>query len=332
MADLLSQQDIDNLLAGINSGSVAMSSEEQTKPEAKGTDKDAVTFDFRLPHRLSKNQMRTLQAIHESFAESFSSYLISRLQTTVNITLASIDQLFYSEFVLSIGNPSSLFVFRIVENDALAVLEISPQLALSMVSRLLGGPIGKEKKARLLTEIEQTIVRGITQRAVADLQKAWKTIAPLTFQIERYETEGEFIQIAPASEIVLLVSLEVTVGDQKFMMNVCFPTFALEDELTKINTQGAAAGIAINNSKKEWSNILAQKVTQTEVSVSAVLGNASITMKEFLRLEIGDVVKTNISINGDVQLNIGGATRFYGKPGASNGHLAIRIERGNSQQ
>ena len=328
MAEILSQQEIDNLLAGINSGSVDVSVQEQPRVESK-SNKEVLTFDFRLPNRLSKNQLRTLQAIHESFAETFSSYLISKLQTTVNITVASIDQIFYSEYVLSIGSPSCLYVFKILESDTLAVMEMNPQLALSMVSRLLGGSIGEEKRTRLLTKIEQTIIKGIVARNISDLQKAWKTIAPLTFQIERFETEGEFVQVAPANEIVLLVSFEVTLGDQKFMMSICFPTFALEDELAKLNSQSVSTSLQVSNSKREWSNTLLKKITQTSIPVSVVLGQAKLTVEEFIHLEVGDVLRTNIQANGNVQIDIGGSTRFYGKPGVSNGHLAIQIESDN---
>ncbi|NUN69057.1 MAG: flagellar motor switch protein FliM [Bacteroidetes bacterium] len=328
MAEILSQQEIDSLLAGINSGSVNVAVPEATGFTPRGG-KEAITFDFRLPHRLSKNQLRTLQAVHESFAETLSSFLISRLQTTVSISLASIDQLFYSEFVLSIGSPSCLYVFRIVESDALAVLELNPQLVLSIVSRMLGGPVGEEKNARLLTQIEQTIIRGITQRAVADLQKAWKTIAPFTFQMERYETEGEFVQIAPASEIILLVSFEVSIGDQKFMMNICFPTFALEDELAKLNTQSVNA-ISMAQSKKGWSRVMAKKIEQTTLPVSVILGCATLSVKELAELQPGDVIRTAIPVNGETAIEIGGTTRFYGKPGVSNGKSAVRIERVNT--
>lgn len=328
MAEILSQQEIDSLLAGINSGSVNVAAPE---PPSFGSrsGKEAITFDFRLPHRLSKNQLRTLQAVHESFAETLSSFLISRLQTTVSISLASIDQLFYSEFVLSIGSPSCLYVFRIVESDALAVLELNPQLVLSIVSRMLGGTIGEEKNARLLTQIEQTIIKGITQRAVSDLQKAWKTIAPFTFQMERYETEGEFVQIAPASEIILLVSFEVAIGEQKFMMNICFPTFALEDELARLNT-GSINAVSMAQSKKGWSRVMAKKIEQTSLPVSVVLGNATLSVRELAELKPGDVIRTGIQVNGEASIDIGGATRFFGRPGVSNGKAAVRIERVNN--
>jgi flagellar motor switch protein FliM len=323
MPEILSQQEIDSLLAGISVGAAepAAAEEKEKKPA-----RDVITFDFRLPHRLSKNQLRTLQVVHESFGETFGSYLISRLQTTLNVNITSVDQIFYSEYVLSIGNPSCLFLFRIVESDALAVLELSPQLVLSIVSRLLGGSLEAEKDPRLLTQIEQSIIRGIVMRALADLQKAWKTVGSLTFQFDRYESEGDFAQIAPTSEIVLLVSLELTFADQKYLMNICFPTFALDEVLSKLNVQSLKS-MAISSRSSKWTKPLMRDISTTTVPATAVLGSTTILLRELLDLEPGDIVRTNIPISGDVQIDIGGKPLLWGRPGISNGHIAIKVNR-----
>jgi flagellar motor switch protein FliM len=115
------------------------------------------------------------------------------------------------------------------------------------------------------------------------------------------------------------------------MMNICFPTFALEDELAKINTQSVTAGMRISGTKKEWSKTLMRKISQTSIPVSAVLGQAALSVRELIQLEIGDVVKTKIPVDGEVSIDIGNATRFFGKPGVSHGNLAIQIERVNKQ-
>ena len=323
MPEILSQQEIDSLLAGISVGAVepAVTEDKEKKPQ-----RDIITFDFRLPHRLSKNQLRTLQAVHESFGETFGSYLISRLQTTINVNITSVDQIFYSEYVLSIGNPSCLYLFRIVESDALAVLELSPQLVLSIVSRLLGGSLEAEKDPRLLTQIEQSIIRGIILRALTDLQKAWKTVGSLTFQLERYESEGDFVQIAPMSEIVLLVSLELTFGDQKHLMNICFPTFALDEVLSKLNLQSLKSMSTVKGGAK-WSKALLKDISTTTVPARGLLGSTTIQLRELLELEPGDIVRTNIPISGEVQLEIGGKPWVFGRPGISDGRVAVKVER-----
>jgi len=323
MPEILSQQEIDSLLAGISTGGVASSVPEE---EEKKLTRDIVTFDFRLPHRLSKNQLRTLQAVHESFCETFGSYLISRLQTNLNITVTSVDQVFYSEYVLSIGNPSCLYLFRIVESDALAVIELSPQLVLSTVSRMLGGSLQAEEDPRLLTQIEQSIIKGIVVRALSDLQKAWKTVGSLTFQLDRYESEGDFVQIAPMSEIVLLVSLELSLGDQKYMMNVCFPTFALDEVLSKLNAQSLKS-MNIWGRGAKWSQALLKDISTTTVPATAVLGYTSIKLCELLDLEPGDMLRTNIPISGEVEVDIGGKPWLWGKPGVSSGRMAVKVQR-----
>ena len=323
MPEILSQQEIDSLLSGISTGVIQT---QETPLEQKKTTREAITFDFRLPHRLSKNQLRTFQAVHENFGEAFGSYLVSRLQTTVTVTVSSVDQLFYSEFVLSIASPSSLYIFRIMESDALAVLEVSPQLVLAFVEHLMGGVAEGDKNARLITKIEQSIVKGIIQRALNEIQRAWLTVAELTFKLERYESEGDFVQIAPASEIVMVVSFEVIIGTQKYLMNLCFPTFALDDVLAKLNLQHFS-GLTVSKTEGDWSALIAKGLGNTSVVATAVLGESTLTLRELLDLEPGDILRTGIAIDGDVKVLMGGKPRLWGRPGISKGKVAVKITK-----
>lgn len=323
MPEILSQQEIDSLLSGIN---VDQPIPAETPAEEKKAAKEMVVFDFRLPHRMSKNQLRTFQAVHESFAEAFGSYLVSRLQTTVSVTVSSVDQLFYSEFVLSISSPSCLHIFRIQESDALAVLEFSPQLIIAMVEHLMGGVAAGDKSPRLITKIEQSIVKGIVHKAIIEIQRAWKTVAELTFKLERYETEGDFAQIAPASEIVMVVSFEVSIGTQKYLMNVCFPTFALDDVLAKMNIQHFST-VPAGAREPSSERAILHRLGSTQLSAVAVLGETTLTLRELLNLETGDVLRTNIPLDGEVKVNIGGKPRLLGKPGITDGKVAVKVTR-----
>lgn len=323
MPEILSKQEIDSLLTGMSPGQSAAA---QTPPDPGKSEKEAITFDFRLPHRLSKNQLRTFQAVHEGFGETFSSYLVSRLQTSVTISVASVDQLFYSEYVLSIASPSSLYVFRILESDALAVLEVSPQFHLAMVEYLMGGVAEGEKNARLITKIEQSIVKGVIHHALEDIQRAWKTVAELTFKLERYESEGDFVQIAPASEIVMVVSFDVTLGTQKYMMSLCFPTFALENVLARLSMQHFS-GMTPIKGQADRRTAIARQIGETEVETVALLGETAMTLGELLHLEPGDILRTNIPLTGDVQMQIGGKTRVLGRPGISKGKMAVKVSK-----
>jgi flagellar motor switch protein FliM len=315
MAELLSQQEIDSLLSGT------------TAPEAAAADvprREIVRFDFRLPHRLSKRQLQTFHAVHDSFGESFSSHLVARLQTTVTMGVVSVDQIFYSEYVLSTAKPSCLYVFRVGDSDAMAVMELSPQLVLAIIARLLGGTSEGKVQSRSITRIEQNIIKGIVMRALMDLAKAWQTITDTKFRLERYETEGDFMQIAPTSEIVLVVSFEITIGEQKHLMNICFPTFALEDVLAKLNVQNFG-NVAKTAEHAEWTQSLLKKIESTTVPATCILGETQLTLQQLVELEVGDVLLTTTPINGELRVLLAGKERAKGRPGVLSGRKAVKI-------
>lgn len=303
-----------------------MSDEVKTaEVQAVGTEEQHIkTFDFRLPHRLSRTQLRTFQAIHDGFAESFASYLGSRLQTSVTITSTGVAQRFYSEYGASIASPSCLYVFRMAGPDAAGALDMSPEFALTMVEHLMGGVAGGERKVRALTKIEQSILRGIILRALAELQRAWEVMTPVTVTLERFESDKDFLQLAPASEIVVLVSFSVTIGETPHRLTLCFPTFALEDALARIAGRGDADFYQAG-ADRGWRDGLSQHLGMTTVEATSVLGVTTLKLRDLLQLEPGDVIRTDIPVNGDVRVMIGGKSRFCGRPGVSNGRMAVRI-------
>ncbi len=318
MAEILSQQEIDSLLAGIGTTSAAGTSEDTAQP------REVVPFDFRLPHRMSKRQLQTLHAIHESFAETFSSFLVARLQTTASMSVVSVDQVFYSEYLQSVARPSCLFVFRTGHNDASGVIDFSPALVLSIVARMLGGAIEGQPQSRAITKIEQNIVKGIVLRSISDLENAWKSILESKFTLERYETEVDFLQITPASEIVLVVSFELGIGDQRHLMSVCFPTFALEGVLTRIDMQKNGT-VARTEDQKQWSGRILKSLSQTKIQATCVLGETRLTLEQLVGLEPGDILVTDTVITGELNVMIGGKQRASGRPGISNGKKAVKI-------
>jgi flagellar motor switch protein FliM len=295
-------------------------------PEAPdaGPDERIKTFDFRLPHRLSRTQLRTFQALHDGFAESFASYLGSRLQTPVTITSTGVAQRFYSEYGASISSPSCLYVFRMAGPDAVGALDMSPELALTMVEHLMGGIAGADRKVRALTKIEQSILRGIILRALAELQRAWEVMTPVTVTLERFESDKDFLQLAPASEIVVLVSFSVSIGDAPHRLMLCFPTFALEEALVRVSGRGDADFYQAG-ADPGWREVLSRQLGTTAIEATSVLGETTLRLRDLVRLEAGDVIRTDIPVNGDVRVLIGGKEQFYGRPGISNGKMAVKI-------
>lgn len=325
MSDVLSQNEIDSLLSEMTTGAVDVD-DVLTGKLQKG---EVSNYDFRRPNRISKNQVRTLQTVHESFAEVFGYYLVSKLQTVVSISVTSVDQLFYSEFILSVSNPSCLYVFDIEGTDGSGIMEISPQLALVIVEKLLGGAGEVQPKARSITPIEQSVVRGVIEHALADLSTAWRSITELDFKYQRLEMEADFVQIAPSSEIVAVVSFDVNVGVHTFLMNLCFPTFALEEVLARLNRQHVTtSSLKLSDRRlRENMNIMKQQMSTTYLPIVAELGKASITLKELMELKEGDVIKLNKRINEEIELIIAGRRKLAARPGNIESKRAVRITR-----
>lgn len=325
MSDVLSQNEIDSLLSDMSSGAVDVD-EILTSKTVQG---ENTNYDFGRPNRISKNQVRTLQNIHESFAEVFGYYLVSKLQTVVSITVSSVDQLFYSEFILSVSNPSCLYVFDIEGTDGSGILEISPQLALTLLDRLLGGQAENQEKSRTITPIEQAVIRGIIEHAFSDLKSAWKTIADLNFRFSRLEMEADFVQIAPASEIVVVISFDVNIGTQTFLLNLCFPTFALEEILAQLNRQQVTTqATKISEIKmKENMGMLTRHLESSYLTVFAELGKTSLSVKEILELKKGDVLKLSKRINEHIEVIIGKKRKLAARPGSVEGKKAVRVLR-----
>lgn len=315
----LSKKNIDDLLDNI-------SDKYSTRKIRK---EDINKYDFHRPNRISQNQVRTLQSIHENFAEIFSYYLASKLQTTVNIITTAVDQLFYSEYILSVSNPSCLYVFSIEGTDGSGILEISPELALIIVERLLGGNADAEPKARTITAIEQTVIRGIIEHALTDLKNAWKSISDIGFRYQRLEQEADFVQIAPSSEIVIVISFDVYIGSQTFLLNLCFPTFALEEVLAKLNRQQVTSSSMPVSVKKTKENILTvnQQISTTYLPVIAELGKTSITVTELLDLKSGDILKLKRRVDEEIEVIIAGKRKLAARPGTVEGKKAVRIIR-----
>ena len=326
MAEILSKQEIFSLLGGIASGQVRTQSEGD-----ENGDKIVERFDFRLPQRISEDHLRIIRAIHENFADSFKTYLVSRLQMMVSVTLQSVEQMQYNEYVFGNIGPRSLYVFRVEESSTYAIFELTPELILALVERLLGGSLADaiaqgSQEPRAITKIEQSIVKGFIQRGLTDLQNAWRRLAPLTFRLERYESRGDFAQITPSNEIVLVLVFDIAIADKHFGLNVCFPTAAVKDVLEKLEGQEKIQ-LRASKGRDSWTGELTRKIEMTELPMTIRLGQVKLPIQDLLHMEVGDVLRLDTKITDEVSILIGGKQKFFGKPGTSNGNIAVKVTR-----
>ena len=324
MAEVLSQQEIDQLLNKVKSG------EEQ--PVNQNTEKEAVLFDFRLPNRISKNQLRTIRNINENFAESFIAFLVTKLQSIININVTSIDQIYYSEYILSVSNPACLYTFEIRNTDIKGILELSMDLSLALVDKLLGGSGVGTKQSNIITPIEQKVIGVVVERVMVDLRKAWQIVDDLDFKVERFESDIDFAQITSQSESVLLISFEILIAEKSYMMNLCFATFAFDKILSKLSSQKFSSIRPAKNAATSTSEIISNHLYKTFLPVTVEFGSAKISVQNLFDLEKGDIIKLDTSISDEHTVKIGNKTLFMGRAGVVNRHKAIKITRKVEQQ
>lgn len=333
MAEILSQKEIDALLSTVSldeGGGGAEAASAETGGEQEVESKSASLYDFKHPNRVSKDQLRTLQNIHETFAKTFNAYMAVRLRTIVDINLISVDQLQYSEFILSISDPSCIYIFRIEELNGVGILEVSPQLVLYIVDRLFGGKGSTAEEARVITAIEQTVMKKIIEKAMENLATAWQQVSPLTFILEGFESNPDVVQIAPPGETVITISLEIKIQDTSSLMNICYPYLTLEDIISKLNVQHF-----VSMTKKEVSEeeqeMINDRLKLTALPLIAYLGNTRITIKDLINMKRGDVLRLDKRIDDLLEIEIGGSRKYFGRPGVSGKKKAIKIVRSITQ-
>jgi len=326
MAEILSQKEIDALLNSVSSDEGFPEIQEEITEDIGMEGKAANVYDFKHPNRVSKDQLRTLQTIHETFAKTFNAYLAVRLRTIVDINLISVDQLQYSEFILSISDPSCIYIFRVEELNGVAILEISPNLVLYIVDRLFGGKGSSNEEARPITTIEQTIMKKIIEKAMENLSTAWQQVAPLTFILEGFESNPDVVQIAPPGETVITIWLEIKIQDTSSLMNICFPYLTLEAIIPKLNVQHF-----ISMSKKEMTDeetsVINERLRLTSLPVIAYLGWTEITVRDMLDIKIGDVIRLENKVDDLLEVNVGGNKKYLGRPGIKGKKKAVKLIR-----
>lgn len=320
--DVLSQSEIDKLLSSLTSGSV---SAEEIKAEEE--QKKVKTYDFKRPDKFSKDQIRTLQMIHENFGRLWNTHLSTTLRTLVNVDVVSVEQFTYQEFVQSLANPSVISVLAVPPLKGNVILEIDTGIAFSIIDRIFGGTGENTVKPRTLTEIEEAVIKKSLAKALDNLREAWLNVVTMSPRIEMMEANPAFTQIVPPSDMVVIITMKVTIGEVEGFMNICMPYLVLEPIMNKLTTTFWVASSAGKDQHPEQVAILERKITRTKVPMIVELGNISVSIREFLSLNFGDVLQLDTKVEDELPVIIGSNPKFYCRPGTFGKRAAVQITR-----
>lgn len=318
MSEVLSQSEIDALLSALSSGEIDV--EEVKKEETKAKIR---VYDFRRPNKFSKDQTRTLQMIHENFARLITSYLSANLRSIVQVSVASVDQTTYEEFIRSVPNPTIINLFSINSGEGQALLEINPSIAYTIIDRLLGGPGKSIKDSRPLSEIEQRIIKLVTDKILTNLNEAWLNVTNLKAKTAKIETNPQFLQIVSPNETVAVIVFKVILGESEGFMNICIPYISIETMIDKLNAHFWFSQ-SINKIPENQRNVEAG-LKKSYLPVAVELGKTTITIKDLLELQVGDVITLDQLTTEPLIVKVQDKVKFLGTVGLLKNKLAVQI-------
>jgi flagellar motor switch protein FliM len=314
----LSQAEIDALLVA-----AGVRGDVDPRHPAPTWDPNVARYNFRRPDRVSKEQLRSLHFLHDRYAVNLSSSLSAFLRAVTEVSIVSVEQFAYSEFLMSLPDPTAFYSFVMPPVEGVAALEINPSVAFTMVDRMLGGTGGTPAPNRALTEIEQNVLDSVVKLLLEHLTEAWRAIADLQFRIQDRETRPQMLRVTGPNEIVILLAFELRVAESKGMVSICFPASTIETMEEKF-AQG-------------WHRTSRQPTPQEQARLTANLGRIPLPVttlletrlpaRELLALKPGDVVSLGHAASGPVDVHVGQVRRFLGRLTTTPAGAAVRVDR-----
>lgn len=322
MADVLSQTEVESLLSALEGGPMLPVSASK-KDQPRGS---ISVYDFKRPERVSKEQMRAFQALHDGFSRELGAALSSMLRSIVEVKLISVDQLTYSEFVFSLDNPTCFNLLDSKGLDGHLILDINPSIIFPFMDRLLGG--GREQRPtipnRPLTDIEMRLMSRITELILRGLESAWANLCPLGLKVRQVESNPQLVQIVPPNEVIVLISFEISMGELRGMLNLCIPFNTIEPLAGKLSSDTWSTYSKKTVDSRQLVNLEAG-LAQAPVEMVVELARTTISAGEVMGLAVGDVILTETGRTQPLKIWIEKEPMFEGFPGAYKSHKAIRV-------
>lgn len=281
-----------------------------------------VTYNFRRPDRLSKEQVRALYLLHDLFAHTLSSSLPLFMRAVSEVNLISVEQQSYGDYLRGLSDPTTIFTVAADSLRGVFAVEMNSSIAFPVIDRMLGGE-GKELgEIRSATDLELKVLEGFLSVINENYREVWGTIVEFETEIMGRETRPQLLQIVPPNEIVAAVVYQVQIGDAKGLMSICLPVVMLEPVIDKFNKSSYAAESA---TPPEATLALLNTISAVKFQVSAELEKTASALSDLLELSVGDVLRTNHSVEKPINVAIADTVKFVGRLAALDGKMVVQV-------
>lgn len=318
MGEVLSQSEIDNLLAALSTGELDVDSMQDAE------EKPVRNYDFNRPTKFSKEHLRTLEIIFEHYGRLISTNLPVYLRKNIQVSVASSETVAFSEFSNALSNPVILGILNFTPLNGNVIIELSTNLGYAMIDRMLGGDGAPLERVREFSEIELSIISRIMTLFTQLLRDPWKNVVDLAPVLSRLETNPQFAQVVPPTDMVAIVTLNMTIGEVEGYVNVCLPFFTLEEVMDKLNTKFWFSTMQENHDE-HYEEYLEAMIRRVDVPVKAILGKSVISVSDFIGLQVGDVIRLDTKVDTDMDVYVGNIRKFTALPGANEEAYAVRV-------
>ncbi|MDD3413615.1 MAG: flagellar motor switch protein FliM [Lachnospiraceae bacterium] len=318
MGEVLSQNEIDSLLQALSTGELDVDDIKEN------SDRQVKNYDFKRPAKFSKEHLRTLEIIFEHYSRLLSTNLPVYLRKNIQVSVVNSEALTFSEFTNSLSNPVLLGIVNFAPLNGNIMIELAANLGYAMIDRMLGGQGLPLEKSREFSEIELSIIEKIIVICVRLLREPWKNVIEIGPVLERVETNPQFAQIIAPTEMISIVTLDMKVGDVEGLMNICLPYFTLESIMDKLNTKYWFSTMQDKTDEKYQEHI-EYLIKRVNMPIKAVLGSSSISVNDFINLQLGDIIRLDTKVDEELNIYVGNIKKFTALPGASKDAYAVRV-------
>lgn len=318
MGEVLSQSEIDNLLAALSSGELDVD-QMQDQP-----DKQVKDYDFKRPAKFSKEHLRTLEIIFEHYGRLISTNLPVYLRKNIQVSVLSSETVTFSEFTNALANPVILGIVDFRPLPGNIIIELSSNLGFAMIDRMLGGQGLPLEKSRDFSEIEMSIIQKMMIVCMQLMREPWKTVIDIDPVMDRIETNAQFAQVIAPSDMIAIVSMNLKIGDAEGLLNICLPYFTVEDIMDKLNTKYWYSTMQ-KSDKMDYEEHIEALIKRVDVPVKAVLGRNQVSVNDFLNLQVGDIIRLDTRVDSEMDIFVGNIRKFTALPGSSKDNYAVRL-------
>ena len=324
--DTLNQAEIDQMLGGTASSSFDLTASARRMPSLS---QEVQRYDFRRPHRVSKERLRTIEAMYERMVKNLESYLMSRVRGQIEVRLQSVEQFSFGEFTLSLPTPCCSYIMDINGRNGLqGVIDFGSDFAYFLVDRLFGGGSAPTVMNRPLTELEQDAVRIVAERTASIVRDVWSEAMPIELQISGFEAAPEILQVSAREDPVLVANIEISATNITSLIMICLPFASLDEYFITADTRRISSAARSAEELRVQREQAEKSLRRTNVPVAARLPEFRLTMKDLSALTPGAVINTGLSANSLLNVTVAGQPRLVATAGRSGGKLAARITDG----